>query len=296
MTNQKKAYIFALLAVLFWSTVSTGFKLALEVIDYVQLLFISTFVATIITFVTLLFTNKLKLVLKSSSKEIGKSALVAVLNPFGYYMVLLKAYSILPAQIAQPLNYTWPVVLVLLSAPFLKQKIKKQSIIALLVSFSGVMIIATQGNLSTLKIDQPFGVFLAAFSSVIWALFWLLNVKDKRDEVVKLFLNFLFALVYEAIAIFFISDFNFKIDISLAPAVYVGFFELGITFIIWLKAMKLTTSNDKISNLIFLSPALALIFIRFILGEEIFYTTYIGLFFILLGIFILNKKKKKQQL
>lgn len=292
MKNQQKAYIFALIAVFFWSTVSTGFKLALETLDYIQLLFVATFVATIITFVTLLFTGNFKLVFQSSAKDFGKSALVATLNPFGYYMVLLKAYSMLPAQIAQPLNYTWPVVLVLLSAPFLKQKIKRKSIVALLVSFSGVLIIATQGNLSTLKINEPFGVFLAAFSSVIWALFWLLNVKDKRDEVVKLFLNFLFALIYEVIAIIYLSDFNFAIDFSLAPAIYVGFFELGITFMIWLKAMKLTTTNDKISNLIFLSPALALFFIHFILGEEIFYTTYIGLFFILLGIYILNTKKK----
>ena len=295
MKNQQKAYIFALLAVLLWSTVSTAFKIALRELDFVQLLFIATLVATMITLIVIIVTGKIKLIFETTTKQLSKSALIAFLNPFGYYMVLLKAYSLLPAQIAQPLNYTWPIVLVLLSAPFLKQKITKKSIVALLVSFTGVLIIATQGNLSSFQIDKSFGIILAASSSVIWAVFWLLNVKDKRDEVVKLFLNFSIALLYELIAIFVISDFNFEINLSFFSAIYVGFFEIGITFIVWLKAMNLTKKNDKISNLIFLSPALALFFIHFVLKEQIFYTTYIGLFFILLGILVLNFKNKYKQ-
>ena len=292
MKNQKKAYIYAILAVLLWSTVSTAFKIALRELDFVQLLFIATLVATIITFVVIISTGKIKLVFQTTPKQFSKSALVAFLNPFGYYMVLLKAYSLLPAQIAQPLNYTWPIVLVLLSAPFLRQKISKKAVFALLVSFFGVLIIATQGNLSNFKIDEPIGIILAASSSIIWAVFWLLNVKDKRDEVVKLFLNFSIAIIYEVIAICFISDFDFELNQSLFSAIYVGFFEIGITFIIWMKAMQLTVTNDKISNLIFLSPAQALIFIHFVLGEDIFETTYIGLFFILSGIYILNRKNR----
>lgn len=292
MKTQNKAYLFALIAVVFWSTVSTAFKLALKELDFIQLLFISTTIAVIISFVALVFNGKLKIAFKSSPKDLSKSALMALINPFGYYLILLKAYSILPAQIAQPLNYTWPVLLVLLAAPILKQKIKLQSIIALLVSFGGVLVISTQGNLSTLKIDNPFGVFLAIFSSVFWAFFWLLNVRDKRDEVVKLFFNFSFALVYEIVIMSLFSNFSFHINTSFYAAIYVGFFELGITFIIWFKALKYTQSADKISNLIFIAPALALFFIHFFLNEQIFYTTYIGLFLILLGVYIVNRKRK----
>ena len=296
MKNQQKAYILALFAVFFWATVSSAFKIALRELDFVQLLFVATLIATLIAFIYILLTKKIKLLFQTSPKQLLKSALIGFLNPFGYYMVLLKAYSLLPAQIAQPLNYTWPIVLVLLSAPFLKQKISRKSIIALFVSFFGVFIIATQGNILNFQINDSFGVFLAASSSIIWAFFWIFNVKDKRDEVVKLFFNFSFALIYVIIVIIFISDFNFKMNISMFSAIYVGFFEIGITFIIWLKAMKLTEKNDKISNLIFLAPALALFFIHFILKEDIFYTTYVGLFFILLGIFVLNYKKKNKNL
>ncbi len=292
MKNQQKAYILALTSVLLWSTVSTAFKIALINLDYVQLLFVSTVVSAIICFIALVVSGKIKLVFENTSKHVAYSALVALLNPFIYYLVLFKAYSLLPAQVAQPLNYLWPIVLVLLSAPFLKQKIEPKSLIALLVSFTGVIVIALQGNLTNFKIDEPYGVFLACFSSVIWATYWLLNMKDKRDSLVKLFLSFSIAIIYELLAIYFLSDFKINfIDKSFYAAVYVGFFELGITFIVWMSALKYTVRNDKISNLIFLSPALALFFIRFVLNEKIFYTTYIGLFLILCGIYILNKKK-----
>jgi len=74
--------------------------------------------------------------------------------------------------------------------------------------------------------------------------------------------------------------------------VYVGLFETGITFFVWLKALHLTDRNDRISNLVFLSPFTALFFINLILGEKIFYTTYIGLVLIVLGIFVQQFKRR----
>lgn len=292
MDNQKKSVLFALSAILLWSTVSTAFKISLRELDFIQLLFISSLVAVIILFAIILIQNKLSLLKNLNKKEVLKSSLLGFLNPFGYYMILLKVYSILPAQIALPLNYTWPIVLVLLSALLLKQKLHAKSILALFVSFFGVLLIATQGNLAALKIDNPLGVILATGSSIIWALFWILNVKDKRDEVVKLFLNFFFGTIYTLIALFIFSDINVEISNSFYSAVYIGFFEMGITFTLWLKALQLAKSNANISNLVYLSPFIALIFIHFLLKEEIYYTTVIGIVFIIAGIFIQQFKRK----
>ncbi|NJK98814.1 MAG: EamA family transporter, partial [Bacteroidales bacterium] len=50
--------------------------------------------------------------------------MLGFLNPLLYYLVLFKAYSLLPAQIAQPLNYTWPLILVILSIIFLSKNIR----------------------------------------------------------------------------------------------------------------------------------------------------------------------------
>ncbi|MBM3404840.1 MAG: DMT family transporter [Bacteroidetes bacterium] len=81
-------------------------------------------------------------------KDILRSMLMGLLNPFLYYLVLFQAYSMLPAQEAVVLNYTWPVLLVLLSIPLLKQKISAFSVPAILISIAGIIVIAWRGSLA----------------------------------------------------------------------------------------------------------------------------------------------------
>jgi len=136
-------------------------------------------------------------------------------------------------------------------------------------------------------------VALAAGSSVLWSLYWIFNVRDPRDEIVKLFLNFFFGFIYLAVAVFFFSSFRVTMGTGFYAAVYVGIFEVGITYVLWMKAMQLSTSNAKIGNLVFMAPFLSLVFIHFILKETIFITTFTGLIFIVAGIFLQQLDKKR---
>ncbi len=286
MEKERQAYAYALMAVLLWSTIASAFKISLRYLDFLQLLFFASLASIVVLFLILLIQNKLSLLKRYSKEEYIHSALLGFLNPFLYYVVLLKAYSLLPAQEAQPLNYTWPIALVLLSIPLFKQKIKFKSIVAIVISFIGVVIIGTRGDLTALKFSNPLGVLLAVGSSVIWALFWIYNTKDKRDDVAKLFLNFLFGFIFVLIATLYFSKVEFPQANGILGAVYVGLFEMGITFVIWLKALKFSKTTVGISNLVFLSPFISLIFIYFIVGEKILFSTIIGLIFIVTGIII----------
>ncbi|MBF4426577.1 EamA family transporter, partial [Vibrio anguillarum] len=70
-------------------------------------------------------------------------------------------------------------------------------------------------------------------------------------------------------------------------------FEMGITFVLWLSALKLTQNTARISNLIFASPFISLILLATIIGEAIHPTTLIGLIFIMLGLLVQQMKQKK---
>jgi drug/metabolite transporter (DMT)-like permease len=74
--------------------------------------------------------------------------------------------------------------------------------------------------------------------------------------------------------------------IGLLGATYVGIFEMGITFVIWLKALKFSKTTARVSNLIYLSPFLSLVFIYLSVGEQILFSTVIGLILIVVGIFV----------
>ena len=170
--KQRSIYLFALAAILLWSTAGTAFKLALRGMDLIQLLFIASTVAWIFLLLVLVIRKQAGELLSNTPKTLIRSAFGGFLNPFLYYMVLLNAYSVLPAQIAGPLNYTWPVILVLLSVPFLHQKLRPIEFAAILVSFTGVVVISSQGrNILTTPVNEPVGVILALASSVIWASF-----------------------------------------------------------------------------------------------------------------------------
>ncbi len=179
-----------------------------------------------------------------------------------------------------------------MSAIFLKQKLKPYSIIAITISFTGIILISLRGNFNLFEITEPLGVILAVDSSVIWALFWIFNVKDKRDEVVKLFLSFCFSTFFIFSVTLTFSDFTITNYNGLWAAIYVGAFEMAFPFVLWLIALKGVKSNEKLSNLVFISPFLSLIWIYIILDESVFYTTIIGLVLIIIGIFVQQFSKK----
>lgn len=293
MNNSRKAILLALLAVTLWSTAATAFKISLQQLNYVNLLLYSSVVSTVVLLVIVLLKKEDTGIL--NRRSLMHSALLGFLNPFLYYMILLKAYSLLPAQIAQPLNYLWPVMLSLLAVPLLGQRLKPAALIALVVSFTGVAVISQQGQWFHIEKEDLTGVLLAAGSSVIWALYWILNMRDKRNDAPRLFLNFLFGSVYIIIYILLFHEIQSPWSQSGLAAVYVGFFEMGFTFFLWMTALQYASAAAKVSNLVFLSPFLSLIFIHFILGETIYITTLPGIILILGGILVSEMIKEKTQ-
>jgi drug/metabolite transporter (DMT)-like permease len=293
-TNQKKAYFFALLAVVFWSTMSSAFKITLRYIAFDQLLLWSSLFGAITLLLINQFGKKAINFQKLTGKELLASSIMGFFNPFLYYLVLFKAYELLEAQIAGTLNYIWPLVLVLMSIIFLKQKISIWSIIAILISFFGIVIISTHGNIVSFGNSSLMGIILAVGSAIFWAYYWILNMKDDREETGKIFLNLFFGFVYILLYLLLTSSsFSFPTGYALFGSIYIGIFEMSITFVIWLLALTNSENTAKVSNLIYLSPFIALFFIWFTVGEEIHFSTFVGLIFIVGGILLQQFIKKK---
>lgn len=291
MNKDRQSYIYAGLAILFWSTVPTAFKISLEELEILPMLTIASITSALVLFIITLYRTKLALIKKTTGKELLYSAILGFINPYLYYLILLRAYQLLPAQVAQPLNMIWPIILVLLSVLILRQKIKKKSFLALFISFAGVYIISSQGNPFNSGHSNITGVTLALCSSVFFAVYFILNIKDKRDEAVKLFLNFLFASLYLVITMLLTGKFQIEAGArGITGSVYIGIFEMGISFFFWLKALQLASNTARVSNLVYFSPFLSLVFIHFILHEHVYYTTPVGIFLIIFGILIQNRK------
>lgn len=282
----KNEYILGLLTVLFWSTSATAFKITLQYLDVLQLLLYSIITAVVILGGYLFITHKFSAVFKLKTNDYAFYLILGFLNPFVYYWMAIKAYDLLPAQIVQPINYTWVITLSLLSIPLLKQPFSKMQIIATLICYAGVIVLSYRNDATPGSEISYLGVFLAFSCTIIWSLYWIYNVRAQQDPIIAIFLNFLFSIPFIAIACAIFSSFKIMDLKGLYGSVWIGCFEFGFAFIAWITALRLAKNTNHVTNLIFLTPFISLIFIHKILGEEIHQQTYAGFVLIIIGIIL----------
>ncbi|HFQ5200345.1 TPA: DMT family transporter [Vibrio vulnificus] len=295
--NERRALGFGLSAVLLWSTVATAFKLTLAEFSPIQMLTVASVVSAMALLTICALQGKLTQISTTFLSNPWYYLLLGLINPLAYYLILFKAYDLLPASQAQAINYSWAITLTLMAAVFLGQKIRKQDWVACVFSYVGVIVIATKGDLLGLSFESPVGVALALTSTLLWAGYWILNTKNQADPIVGVLLGFLVAIPF-AIALTVIEGQSWG-QISMQgwlAVTYVGLFEMGVTFVLWLSALKLTNNTARISNLIFASPFISLMLLSSIIGEEIHPTTLIGLMLIIAGLVIQQIKWGKRKL
>lgn len=289
VTSQKRATIYAFAAVLCWSTVATAFKLTLAYLNPMQLILLSSLASWIFLITIVAWQGRFKDLFLRSAADYRWSILFGLMNPCVYYLLLSTAYDLLPAQEAQAINYSWAIVMSILAVPLLAQRLSRFDIVAAILCYSGVLIIATRGDLLGLNFANAKGVLFAVASTFVWSLYWIFNQKDSREPILGLCLNFSVAVPVLFIVAIVTGDLN---SLNQQPwqaflgGAYIGIFEMGLAFVLWLKAMKLAENTARIANLVFIAPFLSLIFISVFLGEKILASTLYGLAMIVVGLII----------
>ena len=296
--SPRRPYWFALGAVALWSTVASAFKLTLTHLQPVQLLLGASVVSCCALGLILFGRGHLGSLGQLNGRQWMRSAWLGALNPTLYYWVLLQAYDRLPAQEAQALNYSWALVLTYLSVPLLGQRLRWTDLAAGVVCYGGVLVVATRGRPWELDFADPIGTGLALGSTVIWALYWIYNTRDDLDPVLRLFMNFCCAMPWIALLVVIETWAWSGLNVDSgsewaiwagswkgwAGAGYVGLFEMGITFVLWLTALRTATNTSRVSNLIFLSPLISLLLIGHFVGETVLAATWLGLLLIMAGL------------
>ncbi|MBN2102972.1 DMT family transporter [bacterium] len=287
MTHLYKSYFYAMLATLLWSTVATAFKLGLQYFhhDSSALLGWSTFWSVLFLLAAAIFCREKEHLKVLSRQAIYRSALLGLLNPFLYYLVLFKAYDLLPASEAQPLNYTWPITLSIFSSIIFKQRLHMRHIVALGCGLFGVLVISTRGHFG-FHFSHTTGMLLAVGSSVIWAVYWIGNMHEDRPALQKMRMNFIFGFCYLFLYLFFRNNIYLPSYSGMICAIWIGLGEMGLTFVLWMRALELAPSAGSISHVVYLSPFLSLIFLKLILKEHILISSVIGLCLIIGGVLI----------
>lgn len=284
MTNQTKAFFCAGLTILAWSTVSTAFKVALETLSPMQLIYVSMASAALFLLATVAAGKKFHEFRALSLTQWKRGALLGVML-YLYYTLLFVAYDHLPAQIAQPINNTWALMLALLASWLMKQKLSLAEFLWMLFAYSGVLVI-TSGAGETLGPLHPLGLACVIASTLLYALYWIANTKSGLPPLPGLLICFSVSCVLAALTLIVRGEALLMPLRPLLGGVYVGLFELAVPFLLWGVALRLTSSVARISTLPFLVPFLALFWINLVIREPIAWTTIAGLILIISGTFM----------
>lgn len=284
--SDKSAVFLALASVMFWSGAATVFKKALSYGSPWLVVTAGAVLSTAIFGIALVIGR-----IQIRKTDFMSGLYLGFLNPFLYYLVLLNAYNGLPAQIAMVVNYLWPVVLVLLSIPLLGQKLSIRGLAGILLSFAGVMFLALMGR-NTFELSTV-PLLLAFASTLIWAVYWVMNTRNTGKTSAVLFTSFLSGSIY-LLVYGFVTGQQLTFQPSILPwLLYIGIFEMGLTYLMWNTALKWASSTATVSVMIFLTPFIALIFIWIVVGEKIALSTVIGLVFVVGGILIEKYSRRR---
>ncbi|MGY2463015.1 DMT family transporter [Vreelandella sulfidaeris] len=281
MSQDRQAILYGLGAVALWSTVATAFKVALAWMSPLELMWLAALVSWVLMGGLVVKQGNIATALRTGWKT---AAWAGLMNPVAYYLVLFAAYDRLPGQEAMALNYTWALAMAFLAVPLLGQRLTRMDVMAGLVAYAGVWVIATRGSVFDVSFADPFGIVMALASTLLWALYWLLNARDPRPPLVGQWQNFSVGLPVLTVLLLLGPGVQWHGWPAFGAGIYVGLFEMGVAFILWQLAVHKVSRTAKVSNLIFLSPPVSLMLLFLVVGEPILPSTLIGLVLILLGL------------
>ena len=196
----KKEYIYAIISVLLWSTTATVTKLLLKNLDSMQILLLGSLFAVIFLFVINSINGNLKEIKQYKIKDYFKMFIIGILGTFLCNLFLYLGINTLQASQAFIINYLWPIMTVVFACIFLKEKITIRKIIAIIISFIGVIIVSSNGDLLNIEKSNIIGTIYCILAATSYGLFSVLNKKQNYNKYTSMMLfyfsSFCISLIY----------------------------------------------------------------------------------------------------
>jgi drug/metabolite transporter (DMT)-like permease len=270
-----RGYVFAGLASLMWASTAAVTRLLLNGLANVQILVVSALFAFLALGSVSALTGKLGVIRTYSVVDYARFAYMALIGVFAYRFFFQASLGLIPTQEAFIINYTWPLMVVLCAVVVLNEKLTSRTIVAMVLSFLGVVVIATKGHLVSVELSAE-GIGLALAGAFCYGLFSVLVKKQDYDRLASTSVYYGFALVYAFVATITTSHIPSLSWAQLAGLAWLGVFPSGLAFVFWGLALK-HGPTATMSNVVFVTPFLSSIYVYILVGEPILISSLLGL-------------------
>lgn len=290
-------YLYAVLAVLFWSANVIVARYFANIFTPWQISFYRWFFAAIV-----LLPFVMKDIYKNWSIVVKNWQIIFWLSITG--IVLMNTFSYIAGKTITAVEMSLigvmgPVFIVILSRIFYGMKITPKQILGIIISFIGVVAIILHGkflNLGNFKFHiGDFWMLMLAFSFGVYSVIMVKRPKEISQLTLLSLTIFLGVIIILPLFLWEVATnpvCNKWNLISVGSFVYMGIFNSILSYLFWNLSLE-KIGSLKASVIYYLMPVFSSIEAYFLLGEEIYKVQIYGGLLVILGIYLTNKHTKE---
>ena len=281
---------------LVWGTTFLGISVAVETIPPWYSTTIRNFIAASILFIILLVQNDFKWIGWSS---LGQQLVLSVLMLVFANGFTTIAEQTLPSGLTSIISAINPVIIFLLSIGFQLQKATLKGFLGVLLGFSGVLFIFKDGLGDILNPNYKTGVVFLSIAIISWGLGTIYSKKislNQNSLILNLFYQFSIAAIIQIILAVLIhpqtniENWSAK---SIGAVIYLAIFGSVLAMFCYQYALQRVTPI-QVSVLTYVNTLIA-VFLGWYLNNEVVTKDFIiAVILIIIGVFVINYKGKKQ--
>ena len=279
-----RAYLFAVVPIVLWASTPllvTELAAELPILQVNWLVTGFSIVSLSLTITVLKRWGKLR---EYSKKEMGTMLVLGATGLFPYTTLYYLAFALAPAAAGNSniINYLWPIWIVILAIPILKERLGWKKILGIALSFAGVYLILTGGQWIRFRLEHLPAYLSAAAGAFFWGLFSVQNKRHRFEALTAMFVYSVAAFLCFAAVALLASPLVWPTTRSWLLLFLLGGIVNGFSYLFWILALR-AGDTAKIANLVYFTPFLALIYLAVFRGISIKATQLVALIFILAG-------------
>ncbi|EJD6615154.1 DMT family transporter [Providencia rettgeri] len=280
--RQYNYLMFALACVLIWSFIPIVSRLGQAGMDSFQFLFWSNLISAISVVIVALGSgykvSKLFILPRNTIKKVFILGFLDCL----FYLLLYYGYSIENGIAVLVIQYSWPLIIILLSVVLLKDKLAGRQIVGIIIGFIAVIITFTKGQITQLHVENPTALLLVFSGAFCFALMSVFSRQYSIDPYISTVWLFIFSTLTSLVLLLLFSEVQLPSKAAFWPTLINGILINGVSYILWFKAMN-TGHSAKIASVVFLSPVLSVLWLVLILSDPFEIAYIIGVLLVIIS-------------
>jgi RarD protein len=279
-----------LLAVVFWGASFVATKSLLDSLSPLGIIYIRLILGIFTAIIIALF-RKRNFSLKQ--KDIKGILILAIISTTHLWI------QVTGMQYTTASNTGWiigivPVIMAIMGYLIYKERMSTIQLMGAVIAFSGLLVLISKGDLSSVNFISNFGDLLVLGSAFTWSIYSFYGRKVTLNYPPSLTILYLFITMFVLLSPVTISQ-NFINSLSVLSTVdwsallFLGIFCSGVAYVIWAEAMNELPAN-RVGAFLYLEPFVTVFTAWLLLNEQITLLMMASGIVIIIGVIMVNRK------